>query len=315
MGMLTLPTEPNKRSHAIRGRFELAIMMSPFIIAAATWPFSSIAAGLILFLGTILLMPIMMMFNGALTDPTPHIAAELRASPRRIAALLATASRQGMTPMDRVIANAEIERTVDALTRLCGKEPWITAAKEQVKVSGLDDHLKVRADRLAEAEYLFEHVEKVNGSGIAKLRNAMAYFVPLLASVATDFGLDTKGLTPTTSRVIGQTLGEPVPISDMSASLNRLAVEWRDGANDAVDLLIRIEADAAAGRDLRGLETAWAAARADAKPEDLDAIDRTYADAGARLSATLSDAIAARGKAQMQTLEIESRYIEAKHAA
>jgi hypothetical protein len=316
MGLPALPTEPNKRIHAIRDRWTMAASLIPFVAAAGLWFFSGFAAIMTAFVGLLVVMPAIAVLSSViLSNPTPRIPADLMASPRRIAQLLATASKQGMTPLDRVVANGEIERTVDALTRLCGKEPWIAAAQEQAKVTGLDDHLKVRADRIVEAEYLFARVENPTGTDVAKLRNAMAYFVPLLASLASDFGLETKGLTASTSRVIGQVLDEPVPICEMSSSLNRLAAEWRDGANDAVDVLVRIEADAAAGRDLRGLENAWAAARADAKPEDVDSIDASYAKAGARLAATLSDAIAARGRLQLQTLEIETRFIETKHAA
>ena len=46
-------------------------------------------------------------------------------------------------------------------------------------------------------------------------------------------------------------------------------------------------------------------------PDDLMASPRRISS----LLATLADAIAARGQAQMRTLEIEARYVETKHAA
>lgn len=318
MGMLSLPEEPNKRLISIVDRTVGGVMATPMAASATLLAFGEGMFAMLAFVTYIPLMLLMMVYahsHFGISDPTPRISRDLRESPRRIAGLLAKASRHGMTPMDRIVAQHELERAVEALTLLCGKDPWIAAAQSNTNVSGLDDHLKVRADRLVEADYIFDLVEPKLGCSISKLRAVMAYFVPLLASVATDFGLDTTGLTPTTARVAGQVLGEPIPISHMSESLHRLASEWRDGANDLVDTLIRIDADAAAGRDLRALENAWAVARSDAPPELVDAVDERFGKAAATLSATLADAIALRGRAQMQTLEIEARYVETKHAA
>lgn len=316
MGILTLAEEPNKRAHQIRNRIQFGIFLSPLVVGGALCAINTLAGLFVGMTGFFIAGPSVAFFGKpAYDDPTPRIPDDLMASPRRISSLLATASRHGMSPMDRIVANAELERTVDALTRLCGKEPWIAAGQIHKKVTGLDDHLKIRADRLTQADYLFDLVEERTGAYPRKLIEAVAYFVPLLASVATDFGLDTTGLTPTTARVAGQVLGEPIPISHMSESLHRLASEWRDGANDLVDPLTRIDADAAAGRDLRALENAWAVARSDAPPELVDDVDERFGKAAATLSATLADAIALRGRAQMQTLEIEARYVETKHAA
>lgn len=318
MGMLSLPDEPNKRLIAIVDRAVGGVMVTPMATAGTLLAFGQGMFAMMAFVTYVPLMFLLMLYGHShfgICDPTPRISGDLRESPRRIAGLLAKASRHGMAPMDRIVAQHELERTVEALTLLCGKDPWIAAAQSNTNVTGLDDHLKVRADRLVEAGYLFELVEPKIGCSISNLRAVMAYFVPLLASVASDFGLDTTGLTPTTARVSGQVLSEPIPISHMSESLHRLATEWREGANDLVDTLVRIDADAAAGRDLRALENAWAVARADAAPELVDAVDERFGKAAASLSATLADAIAARGQAQMRTLEIEARYVETKHAA
>jgi len=317
MGMLSLPKEPNERLCQIIGRSAVATALVPYASAAGlAIAGQGMAAGAVAMGGLVVtwIMAGTPLLNGCVNDPTPRIPKEMRHSPRRIAKLLMTASRQGMTPMDRLVAQRELETTVEALSILCGKEPWIAAAQNCVAVSGLDDHLKVRADRLIEAEYMFSLVEKRSGSSIKRLRYVTAWFVPLLASVAADFGLDATGLVPTSARVSGQILDKPTPIPLLSESLHRLATEWRDGANDLVDPLIRIEADAAAGRDLRALENAWAVARADASPELVDQVDERFTKAAASLSATLAEAIAMRGRTQMDALEIEARYIESKHA-
>lgn len=317
MGILSLPEEPNERLHTIVDRCSAVGVSMPFLASGGLLLSGMGAAATIglmasiIITGGVVMSPIL---NLTKTDPTPRIPLEMRGSPRRIANLLATASRQGMTPMDRLVVQRELDMTVETLTILSGKDPWIVAAHNRSQVTGLDDHLKVRADRLLEAEYIFSLVEKRSGSSIAELRRVMTWFVPLLASVAADFGLDATGLVPTSARVPGQMLDKPTPIPLLSESLHRLATEWRDGANDLIDPLVRIEADAAAGRDLRALENAWAVARADASPELVDQVDERFTKAAASLSSTLAEAIAMRGRTQMDALEIEARYIKSKHA-
>jgi hypothetical protein len=320
--VLRLPVDANARYHSMVARVG-AFASIGYVTA---WPVVSFIRGAdfqmmgmsFLIGGITLLAP--MLFG----LPIPEVVDNpTRALPKGMSPLsirsalwrLHEASQRGLLPNERLSTQRMIDDAVAQMRHLLdGQEPWIAAGMDMAKTD--TRHLAVRGDVLWKScSGLCKAAESPHGSNRLFMAAEINRIVPLMGSIAQDFGLDATGLVPTTARVAGQRLDHPVELPMLSAPLRRLAEEWSSKPNEGVDVLVRIEADGAAGKDLRALEAAWGAARDSASPEEVDAIDAKYMAGAERLCATLSQAIADRSKRNFDQLETTTRYIEQKHAA
>lgn len=320
--VLRLPVDANARYHSMVARVG-AFASIGYVTA---WPLVSFIRGadiqmmgMSFFLGGVTLAAPML-----LGVPIPDIVENpTRALPEGMSPLsirsalwrLREASQRGLLPNERLSTQRMIDDAVAQMRHLLNdQEPWIIAEVDLAKTD--TRHLAVRGDVLWKSCHnLCKLAESAHGADRRIMAAEIRRIVPLMGSIAQDFGLDATGLVPTTARLAGQRLDHPVELPMLSAPLRRLADEWSSKPNESVDVLIRIEADSAAGKDLRALEAAWGAARNSASPEEVDAVDAKYMAGAELLCATLSQAIADRSKRDFDQLATTTRYIEQKHAA
>ena len=148
---------------------------------------------------------------------------------------------------------------------------------------------------------------------MGKAHDILFDLLPGVVALVRAFGLDDSGLAPTKTRLPGMTDGTPIVLDEAAGHVHQLAAAWRGEPSDSVDPLLRMEADASAGRDLLDLESVWQAARSDATGDRLIEIDATYRRSTDALAATLAAAIEARTHANVDALMTHAGYIEAKH--
>jgi hypothetical protein len=313
--ILRLPADPNHRAARIL-QIQAGTIGTMLVAAGGSAALlqPALAAAALMF-------PFLTIFIGGITvanktdDVTPYIPPEDRVVSRRLFRTLALACSSGMTSSMRREAQQDIVSLVRILEGLLGKKPWIIVERSRDPDDKHPDHLLLRGEDLARVEVFHRRLEAPKGCNRAELMRRCGSLIPLVVLVARDFGLDVTGLVPPISRVPGQRLDTPVPVATLAAPVHRLADEWTAFDRSQIDDVLRNAADAAAGPELDDLERRWLAARTDADPADVDALDQTFLRGAAGLSATIADAIAARARSSRDALTTMTRFIETKHAA
>ena len=237
-----------------------------------------------------------------------------RDSVRRVIEALCDATRHGLASDRRMAVTRDLSRASDLLSYLCGKPVWIHAenSDEKADSTGL---LALRGDALRrDGETLCDLLDRKHGADMLHFQAGLGKVVPLIASVARDFGLETFEFTASERALPGQIRGEATPIPQLAAPTVALADEWLSGSRGSVPDLLSIAADSAARQDLDELQRSWKTARLSA-PDDEAAqrVDDTFGSALSNISRTLCEAIAARSAGDEQDLQIQGRYIESKH--
>jgi hypothetical protein len=138
---------------------------------------------------------------------------------------------------------------------------------------------------------------------------------PALVAIARAFDLDVSGLAPDHGRLRGMVDRSAKPLEGAATRVHMLARRWLEADRGGIAPILRLEADAAAGRDLRDLEHVWMDARLNAAPEQHAEIDMAYRRATDALAATLETAIDALATTSADALSTHVGYIEAKHGA
>lgn len=232
-------------------------------------------------------------------------------SVRRMMDRIVSIATRGLRSQERFDAQRDIDRGMEQMTALLGKDPWITI-EDHVRTDA-PVHMLMRAERISGAMMLAEWSQKRLGHDQNEYAELLARCLPSMVAIIRDFGLDPRNLVPGTARLPGQDLSSPVPLPLLAAPVRNLADEWLNGDNTGVPEMERILADGAATRDLRSLEADWARARATSEPEDVDAVDASFRVGVDRISATLSEAIGLRARKDRDQLSTNVRYLDAKH--
>lgn len=317
---IALPTEPNHRRSAIIGRSVLSTGVLGSTAAVVMANVAQLQVGgtacvaIAAWIGVTGLITSAMM-GIVLGRPAPRMDAHLRGSYHRVASRMLEACGSGIEDPDRAGIQADIELMRRSLVLAVGPDLWRIRAESGNNLA-IPATIGEKAVLLRRLMGLTKVMNDPNGGSRSSIRGSMVNAMPIVASIAEDFGFDVEGLVPPTSPLPGMIRSSvPTPRTDdgvPTSELRSLADRWIEGDRERVDVLVRIEADAAAGRDLRQLEEAWTAARR-ASPEDAAEIDARYEAGAARLRAVLQNAIDARARTARDQLDIRVRYVETKH--
>jgi hypothetical protein len=298
----------------IGGGFALWILIPVLNMATAMLPGFSYDGALGRSVGVFIMGAFMLMLTVSNMDSTPTRRLpdgfERRSLSIMLDRLIAIASK-GLPAGERRTAQQEIDAGAEQLTLMLGKNPWV-AIKGHDKHAA-EEHMDQRADDLRRYSHIGKKAEKIHGTGTREFTENLSVVLTTMVAVIRDFGLDPRNLAPGNRRLPGQNLGDPVPLPRLAAPVRTLAEDWLKGDNASVPPLERITADTAATTELAALETAWANARSSAEPEDVDAVDESFGRGVDRISAALSDAIALRARTDRDALDVNVRYLDAKH--
>lgn len=224
---------------------------------------------------------------------------------------LASISRSGLSPAERLHAQREIDAADEQLRHMLGKETWVSVAGLPSKPA--EPNMRLRSEALSSNTEITRWSAAKHGVFEYGLRTRLALLLPTIVAVIRDFGLDPKGFAPSTRRLPGQDLDHPTAIPLMAAPARTLAAEWLDGDNGSVPTVDRMDADKAATTELDALESAWAQARTTADAAQVDDVDASFQRGLDRISARLSAAIMLRARTDRDVLETNVRYLDVKH--
>lgn len=247
---------------------------------------------------------------------TPRIDPVLQTSFRRTIDSMISIGSRGIEDPDRVEVENHIADMASAIEAMMGFPSW-RLAPTNVRFSmptyleGRVSHLFVMRDRWV------RQLGDPTGASVGFCHTVLPILVQLVIDISSEFGLDTSPLERPKDELPGR--NRPliaIPRQDDPTSTSRaraLATEWLGGDRDQIDMLVRLEADAASGRDLRRLEEAWLAARR-ATTGDVSEVDRRFEQGAERLAEIIQEAIDLRAATTMQTLDTHVRYAHAKRA-
>lgn len=253
---------------------------------------------------------------GTMARVTARIDPELRSSFRRTIDWMTWIGNDGVEDPDRTEIEISIASMASAIEAMTGAPVWeLKPVNANVTLSA---SLEGRMAYLSEMkERWLGTLESRTGAGFYSFRVIIPILTQLVISVSEEFGLDASPLQRHKTGLPGRNRRlTVVPRQDDPTPTSRarlLAAEWLAGDRDQVDILVRLEADAAAGRDLRRLEEAWTNARR-AATGDTSEIDRRFAQGADRLAEIVQEAIDLRAETAMQTLDTHVRYVHAKRA-
>jgi hypothetical protein len=229
-------------------------------------------------------------------------------------------SRTGVRPVDRPSVQNAIDKGAASLAEVVGEEPWVAMQRANrnrwnvkpipvppgAHPGDLGTMLSANCDlgMLGTAR---------NGVKMSYAHASLAESLAAVVAIAEAFDLDTSGLAIGRRQLPGMA-SDRRQLTEAAARVHLLAARWKEGSTQDVDPILRLEADAAAGRDLRDLESVWAAARSQASPERILEIDRTYRSATEALERTLEAALEASGDRAVDALTTHATYIASKHA-
>lgn len=330
-----LPVEPNARRAALmeHGKMAMASIMASaipavFFSALIHDGASHFTAALVIWAVSMLLLAVVWIWCVCGDDDlfeamTPRQPMFMREAVGDMARMLVRLSNEGLTPRERPAAQRVLDQGARALHDLMGEAPWLAAARadytsygDNLIVFDENDHpASIGAQLQLHLERLAALGERPHGTGVRVARRTIHHTLPAMTAIARAFDLDVSGLAPTDRILPGMSTARPVLLGDMAGHVHQLAERWASSSNRDVDPMLRMDADAAAGRDLRDLERVWAAARASSAPEDVKAVDESYKRSTDALAATLSAALEAASKADADALTTHSGYIAAKHGS
>lgn len=260
----------------------------------------------------------------ALSDgSTPLTCRPLPGTERDVANMMSTLvdlSQNGLRPSDRPSVQQAVDRGSAALMHIMGEHPWVAMKRgsgrwKAVAIAhGSDRHPGQMGLEIAASSDLQRLSECRFGMEMAYARALLTKCLPALASIASAFDLDARGLRPMLGPLPGMTKQQNGTLTNAASRVHQLATLWLSADTRNVDPILRLEADAAAGRDLRDLESVWETARSQALPERIEAVDATYRNATDALEKTLETALDACGDRAMDALTTHATYISTKHA-
>jgi len=255
---------------------------------------------------------------------TPLTHRPLPGTERDLANMVSTlvqVSQNGLRPSDRPSVQQAVDRGSAALMHIMGEHPWIAMTrggggkwKATAIAHGSDQHPGQMGLLIAASSDLQGLLECKFGMDIFHARVLLVKCLPALAAIAKAFDLDASGLRPMLGSLPGMAKQRDGTLTDAASRVHQLAARWLSADTQDVDPILRLEADAAAGRDLRDLESVWEAARSQASPERIEAVDATYRSATDALEKTLETALEACGDRAVDALTTHATYIGTKHA-
>jgi hypothetical protein len=322
---MALSPEPNRRRQQIHARIvaSTAPTVFPAAMTAGGFLFANAQMGTLLGMMSLVIGTVISLMTGINGGEDPVTRRPRQGTETDIGEMmdmLVRISRTGVRPVDRPMVQNTIDRGAASLTHVLGEEPWISMRRvnpdrwnlrpipvgEGVHPSDLGTMLSTHGEiaRFGTAR---------NGVNMSFAQASISEVLPAMVAIAEAFDLDTAGLAIDKKPLPGMTTGRK-QLTEAAARVHILADRWRKGSTHDVDPVLRLEADAAAGRDLRDLESVWAAARSEASPERIIEIDRTYRQATEALERTLETALGASGDRAVDMLKTHTRYITSKHA-
>jgi hypothetical protein len=315
IGRRLMPSEANSRLEAIQAY--AAGGLGTTVLAASTMLSGGTSIVMALGGATAMLGAVAMRMSRRVT---PRLPDEQRLAIRRTVECMMAVAANGIEEPGRIDAEADIRLMAMAVRTMTDMDPWTISDHEMNSRFPMPPQLEARAamlEKFAMRRWL-KGLENVKGTDKEIAKAQFSVIVPLVVVIAQEFGIDTGGLTPPREGLPGRRM-RPAKIAEKAdvrptSHAHALAQEWLSGDRDGVDILIRIEADAAAGRDLRRLDEAWMAARS-VTTDDVSSIDIRYERGAERLAETLQEAIDLRARTALQTLDTHVRYLESKHAA
>jgi len=315
--MAAITRNPNK---TLRDRIVWGAMSAWFGIPAAVAGTTALATGnleigVITGMGPLVGISVIVMATIMTISHDPTIRAPATIDPvsvKRMMERLVSMATRGLRSEERHDAQRDVDRGIEQMTILLGKDPWI--AVEDENPAEAPEHMEMRAERISQSMDLAEWSASRIGHDRKEYVGSLAGCLAAMVAIIRDFGLDPRGMVPGTRRLPGQDLGAPVPLPLLAAPVRTLADEWLNGDNAGVPEMERIVADTAATRELKALEADWARARATSEPENVDAVDASFRIGVDRISATLSEAITLRARKDRDQLSTNVRYLDAKHA-
>ena len=323
---MKLSTEPNRRQQQIKNRYAIGVpaALGTAIVTGGelllTHPgVAIVSGGLIGIVGC--LSGIVHSLDNRSARLTRRPLPGYEHAVDDMIALLVRISRNGLRPVDRPSAQNVLNRGAASLTHILGEEPWLASERADRRRFNIDPipcgdgmHPGRIGQKLAAYKYLPSLGRSKKGHEINAAHAAMAECLPALVAIARAFDLDASGLSPTLGDLPGMASRRTKPLTDAASRVHLLAARWKSSADRNVDPLLAMEADAAAGRDLRDLESVWATARSEASPERIMEIDETYRRATDALERTLETALEASGDSAVDALTTHVTYITSKHA-
>lgn len=231
-------------------------------------------------------------------------------------------AQNGLAPSDRHAVQRLIDDGAASLRHVMGEAPWVSEqrinTKRFLKVDLTDEGRSHPSEIAAAVVTCGGDFHKLgtapHGVELGEAHATVANKLPALVAIARAFDLDVSGLAPSRGRLRGMVDPSAKPLEGAATRAHMLASRWLDSDRN-VDPLLRIEADAAAGRDLRDLEAAWMQARREAPPEEHTRIDAGYRRATDALTATLETALDGLSANATDALATQVAYIESKHGA
>lgn len=224
----------------------------------------------------------------------------------------------GLRPVDRPRVQRIIDAGATSLEQVVGEKPWIAAHRVDLN-HFRENRIPVEGRHPSEiATALAARMDGIAlmgtttwGVPLANAYDMLNDMLPAMVALGRAFDLDMIGLQPEKDNLPG--MAGDSRLDRAASHVHELAARWREDPSDMIQPVLKLEADAAAGRDLRDLESVWMAARADLEGEELAMIDATYARSVDALEATLTSAIEARTRANGDALATHARYIDMKH--
>lgn len=306
-----LPTEANMRRHMIQ---MYCGMMGGTGIAAAANLLTAIPDIHFLGGGFGIMIATISTASGVFGKVTPRIDPQLRSSFRRTIDSMISIGTEGIEDPDRIEVEKGIADMASAIEAMMGVPAW-RLAPTNVRIS-MPTHLEARVSHLfVMRERWVRQLGDPTGASTGFCHTVLPILVQLVIGISDEFGLDTsplqrpKGDLPGRNRTLTVMPRQDDPTPTSRARV--LAAEWLAGDREQVDILVRLEADAASGRDLRRLEEAWLDARR-AATGDVSDIDRKFEQGADRLAEIIQEAIDLRAETAMQTLDTHVRYAHAK---
>jgi hypothetical protein len=231
-------------------------------------------------------------------------------------------AQNGLAPSSRHSVQRLVDAGAASLRQVMGEAPWISERridtqrflKVDLTGEGRSHPSEIAAAVVACGGDLHQLGTAPHGVEWAVAHATVANKLPALVAIARAFDLDVSGLEPSRGRLRGMVDPSAKPLEGAATRAHMLASRWKDSNRD-VDPLLRIEADAAAGRDLRDLEAAWMQARREAAPENHARIDDDYRRATDALTVTLETALDGLSANATEALATQVAYIESKHGA
>jgi len=322
------PIVKAKDANQVRNNRALTILMSgpPAASAAVAaplylaTPYGSVALSILF---STIIMTFIMTFTYGLRFAVPVTKRATPGTETAIGEMLELLTRighVGLRPVDRPRAQRIVDAGAASLEQVVGENPSVAAHRVDLNYFN-ENRIPVEGRHPSEiATALAARMEGIALMGTttwgvpqANAHDMLNDMLPAMVALGRAFDLDMSGLHPNQDKLPGMAGNNRL---DHAAShVHELAARWREDPSDMIQPVLKLEADAAAGRDLRDLESVWLAARADVEGEELAMIDATYARSVDALEATLTAAIEARIRANGDALATHARYIDMKHRA